>query len=518
MTTLIDAITDEINKILSGNEMYNTYKVQWQYLLESYIGGEEYRRAGHLIRYQLETDGEYQARLLNTPLDNHCSSVIAVYNSFLFREKPERDFSSIAMLPETEDFLKDADLDGRSFDAFIKDATTWSSVFGHSWVIVSKPNVGAVTRADEIAAGVRPYVSVLTPLVVTDWNWVRQPNGRWELVYFKYLEDITGDVHTVKEWTKETIRTIIVNESEQSVDSDITEPNGLGKIPVVCLYTRKSSVRGIGISDIADIADCQKYIYNATSEIQQSIMMDSHPSLVKTPETQAGIGAGSIIHMPDNIDPGLKPYLLQYTGAETSKILTAIQHQIDAIDKMANTGAVRATESRTMSGVAMETEFQLLNAKLSEKADEIELAEEQIWKLFCEYMGYVWDGYIEYPNNFNVRNIGQEIVQLKMAAEAMPTNPAVQQAVAVKILEWMDLDDEHEKDSTDAFINHFMVNPFTSERREVMSEKDHYLLMAQGWVHEGEVPYPFPRNPPAASPQLDGAAIPSPTNEPQGGQ
>ena len=504
MSTLIDAITDEINKILSGNEVYNSYKLQWQYLLESYVGGDEYRRAGHLIRYQLETDGDYAARLRATPLDNHCASVISVYNSFLFREEPDRDFGSNAFMPEIEEFLIDADLDGRSFDSFMKDVATWSSVFGHCFVVVSKPNIGAQTRADEIAAGVRPYVSLLTPLVVTDWEWARQPNGRWELVYFKYIEDVTGDVHCVREWTKETVRTVVVNESEKTIDSDITEPNGLGKIPVVIAYTRKSTVRGIGISDIADIADCQKYIYNATSEIQQSIMLDSHPSLVKTPETMAGNGAGSLIHMPEGLDPGLKPYLLQYTGAEIGSILQAIQHQIESIDKMANTGAVRATVTRQMSGVAMETEFQLLNAKLSEKGDNLELAEEQIWKLFCEYQGTVWDGEIEYPDNFNIRNIGQEIVQLKMAAEAMPTNPAVQQAVAIKILEWMDLDDYQETEGTDAFIPHMMRNPATGETREALSEKDHYKLMAQGWLHEGDATYPYPRNPPPGGPAPGG--------------
>jgi hypothetical protein len=38
-------------------------------------------------------------------------------------------------------------------------------------------------------------------------------------------------------------------------------------------------------------------LYNINSEIEQSIRIDSHPSLVKTPETQAGIGAGSLGYM-----------------------------------------------------------------------------------------------------------------------------------------------------------------------------------------------------------------------------
>lgn len=434
-------IATEIASLLSGNTIYNTYRPQWKYLLESYLGGDEYRKAGHLTRYQLESDAEYEARLLNTPLENHCASVVSVYNSFLFREEPSREYGSIENLPELEDYLNDADFEGRSLDSFMKDVSTWASVFGHCWVIMAKPDIGASNRAEEVALGVRPYVNLLTPLVVTDWEWQRQPSGRYELVYLKYLEDVNGDVRTVREWTRETIRTAVVDTDKEEMLSDIVEPNGLGKIPAIICYNKRSTMRGIGVSDIADIADMQKFIYNATSEVDQSIRLDSHPSLVKTPETEAGIGAGSLIHMPEGLDPGLKPYLLEYSGASVDSIYSAIKHSIESIDKMANTGAVRATESRTMSGVAMETEFQLLNAKLSEKADSIELAEEQMWKLWCMYMGYAWDGTVDYPGSFNIRDTGSEIQQLKIAKETA-TDPRVLRKIDEQILEWMDEDDD----------------------------------------------------------------------------
>ena len=164
--------------------------------------------------------------------------------------------------------------------------------------------------------------------------------------------------------------------------------------------------------------------------------MNTHPSLVKTPETEAGIGAGSMIHMPENLDPGLRPYLLEFNGASVESIYTAINHAIESIDKMANIGAVRATQSRSLSGVAMETEFQLLNARLSEKGDLLEIAEEGVWNLFCDYMGYVWDGYVKYPNSFNLRDKQGEIVQLQTAKNTA-TDPVVIRKIDEHILEWM---------------------------------------------------------------------------------
>lgn len=490
---VIDTLSDELKRLLTGNQLYQDYFKQWQYLLESYVGGSEYRQAGHLTRYQLETDREYQARLQTTPLENHCQSVISVYNSFLFREEPKRDFSNNLESFELEMFLRDADHDGRSLNQFMKDVATWASVFGHSWIIVSKPNVGAETIADEQALGVRPYVSLLTPMVVLDWQYQRQPNGRVELIYIRYLEDVTGEIRTVREWTPTEIKTVIVDVKNDSVTEEIIEPNQLGKIPAVCVYNGRSIIRGFGISDITDIADAQKFIYNATSEVEQTIRMDSHPSLVKTPETQAGIGAGSLIHMPENLDPGLKPYLLEFGGASVDSIYQAIKHSIESIDKMANTGAVRATESRTMSGVAMETEFQLLNARLSEKADNLELAEEQMWEFWFRYQGEQWMGEIEYPGSFNIRDTGSEIAQLQTAKNTA-TDPRVLKEIDKKILEWMGEDDdiletaaEETAEQEDVFEPHEMINPQTGERRMAMTQQEHLDLAAQGWIHQEDL-------------------------------
>lgn len=495
--TVTQKLATEAARYTSGNDLYQSYQKQWKYLLESYIGGDEYRQAGHLTKYQLETEGEYAARLRATPLDNHCQSVISVYISFLFRENPKRDFGSYENMPEIKDFCKDADFDGRSLNSFMKDVAVWSSVFGHCWIVVAKPNVGAVTRADELAMGVRPYVNLLTPMTVLDWQWERQPSGRYDLTYFKYIEEVNGDITVVKEWTKEVIITTIVDTKNDKINDQITDINGLGKIPAVCAYNGRSTVRGIGVSDIADIADAQRFIYNATSEIDQSIRLDSHPSLVLTPETQAGIGAGSLIHMPENLDPGLKPYVLEFSGASVDKILASIEHTISSIDKMANTGAVRATESRTMSGVAMETEFSLLNARLSEKADNLELAEEQMWKLWCEYMGYAWEGYIEYPGSFNIRDTSKEIEQLQIAANTNPVDPRVKAAIDMKILDWLDLDEDEitalrnpnmldmeipETVDYEMYVGKELIDPVSGDIVICSSAEEELALLKAGWT------------------------------------
>ena len=426
-------LQDAYNMVVSQNEQYTRNRDHWEYLLNSYMGGIEYQRANLLTKYTNETAGEYLARINSTHIENHCKSVISTYISFLFREEPQREFKDLQSEPMLKDFLEDADMDGRSLDSFMKEVSIWSSVFGHCWVLAVKPNVGALTLGDELAEGVRPYLTLITPLTVTDWRWNRLPNGRYNLTYFKYIEEVNDTVNTIREWTTEEIHTWVVDVENRTILEHTVEPNGLGEIPAIISYNFKSPIRGIGISDLSDIALAQQTIYNLTSEVEQSIRINGHPALVKTASTEASAGAGAIVQMDDNLDAGLKPYMLS-VSTDVASIFTAINHVTEAIDKMANTGSIRSTESRRMSGVAQQQEFELLNAKLSEKASNLELVEESIWQWYCFYQGRTWKGEVEYPSSFNIRDTYNEIQQL-VAAKTAATDPRVLNVIDHELLE-----------------------------------------------------------------------------------
>ena len=429
-------LLDDYTALASTHWLYMRNRDRWQFLYESYVGGEEYRRSGHLTKYVLETEGEYQARLNNTPLDNHAQSVIATYVSFLFREEPERDLNDWEYLPDVESFLRDADMEGRDFDSFMKQVSIWTSVFGHAWVIMSKPNFDLVTQAQEQAAGVRPYVSLITPLVASDWKWERQPNGRYELVYFKYVEEVVDKLTVVKEWTKESIKTWVMDDVKKEAYLETEEENQLGKIPAVLVYNQRGITKDIGVSDINDISDLQRQIYNLTSENEQAIRLDGHPSLVVPPTAQLGSGAGAIIQLESGSDPGLNPYYLEAGGTSVPNIHTTIEKLVEAIDRISFTGGVRSTIKKVQSGIAMEVEFNLLSAKLSEKADNLELAEEQIWQLYGMYQNRVWMGEIKYPDTFSIQDDDREFTHLQQA-KAAATDPVVLRIIDEQLVEML---------------------------------------------------------------------------------
>lgn len=427
----------EFDALLGTHEQYQNLNGRWRFLLNSFLGGEMYRQGQYLTRYANESEQDYITRMITTPLDNHVKGVLAVYNAFLFRKPPTRDFASLEGNPDIEKFLEDANLEGQSFDSFMKDVSTYSGVFGHVWVVLTKPNLGALTRADEQNLGARPYISMVTPLAALDWEWTRTAVGSYELTYFKYMEDSDrSHIFTIKEWYKDKIVTSIVNKENQSIESSIIETNGLGYLPITIAYSQRSPKRGIGISDVDDIADIQRAIYNEYSEVEQTIRISGHPSLVKTAEVEAVAGAGSIIQMPENMDPGLKPYLLEPTGQNVTNIYESIRYRVEAIDKMANLGNARATktQSQAQSGIAMETEFQMLNARLADKADNLELCEDNIWQFWSNYQGVVWDGEIEYPDTFHIQDKKNEVASLIDARKTV-MDPEFQKMLDYEIME-----------------------------------------------------------------------------------
>ena len=433
----------------SRDEAFNTHKDYqtrvnlWEYFIRSFNGGYDYTIGQFLNRYNLELDNEYNQRLGNTPCDNHCKNIIQIYSSFLFRVKASRDFGSMADEPSLESFLRDADLEGNNFNSVMKQAQNYASIYGHCFLILDKPKVTTNTRAEELDQDIRPYMSIVTPENVLDWNFKREINCKYYLDYLKVREEVDKDGGTYfRLWFPDRIETIYAKDDRADPTVVDTADNQIGKIPAVILYNSKSHMRGQGVSDLADIADLQKAIYNELSEIEQLIRLTNHPSLVKTPSVNASAGAGAVIEIPDDMDSNLKPYLLQPSGQNLSGLMESINHKVEAINRIAHTGAVRTTRQAVSSGIALQTEFELLNARLSEKADNLQIAEEQIFRLYALFQNSTFDGEINYPDSFNIRDYATDLAYFQQAKAINIESPTLQKEIDKEIARAVVDDDE----------------------------------------------------------------------------
>ena len=434
---------------------------RWRLYADSYEGGSSYRNGEYLFKYKLETGGEYDQRLDETPLENHCRRTVDSYSSFIYSSTIERQYGSVENNPNLLPFIKDSDLDGRSYDAFIREAGKWASVYGAVYVFVDKPASNAGTRAEELQQEIRPYLSLVSPENVVDWHYERMPNGHMKLVYLKVITHKDQDTTKLKIYTPEMTQTVITFKGQKQPEILEEVPNALGEIPVVVLYNNRSWKHGIGISDICDVSDIQRSIYSDYSEINQLIKLSNHPTLVKTLDTEASAGAGAIITMPSELPGDLKPFLLTPSGQNISTLLDTIDRKVQAIEKMTHLDSVSGQKT-ARSGVAMLIEQKALASTLSDKAANLQLAEEQIWRLWCLWEGTAWDGEIYYPDSFDTRDRQQDLMNLKLAVEIGVTDPKLRKYMEQSIASAIVDDEEALQEINESIMSEELVHPVTT--------------------------------------------------------
>jgi len=453
-----------LDKLNHKHDDYIRQSKRWHFQYSSYIGGDTYKEGGYLRKYWGEDQAPfdaYAARIDVTPLDNHVKTTVDIYRSYLWRQSPNRTLGNLYGNPFVDKFMDNADYDGQTIDSFLKTALDWAMVLGHVWIGVDRPSIAAMSAADEIEQGIFAYTTMYTPQMVTDWEFTKSGPFK-ELTYFKVIEKTASDRHTIKCWYTDRIEVFEVkvdslNQEYEEVLSMEEMPNNLGKIPFIPLIPHKSPVTGMGESILNDVADMQRSIYNKLSELEQTIRLSGHPMLAKTAETKAQAGAGGIITLPDDMDPGLYPQLLQPSGSVES-ILAAIQHDIDSINAMTHLGAVRSTKGAAMSGVALQTERQLLNSKLSDLSDIIEETEYKIWNLWFEWMDITPgpDFKVEYIKTFDTRDASYEMTVLEKA-KMLTTNMDFHKWVEVEIAKLT----IHDEDEQNEVVTSIMETPAT---------------------------------------------------------
>ncbi|MBI5492013.1 MAG: phage portal protein [Deltaproteobacteria bacterium] len=420
-------------ELTSTHPLYSEFVDEWRFYIRSYFGGKMYRDGSYLLQHPFESSANYGRRKAISYYYNYCGPVIDIFVSHLFRKDAQRSFGSLGLDPLFNGFLKDADLGGNSFRHFMREAQRFASVYGRVSIIVDKPRALASTKAEAAEAGIRPYVTLVTPENLLDWSYARMPfSGRPALESVKIKES----KDTCRIWTRDGW------ELWQSKDSDAVLVDagwhGLGEVPVVNLYNKQSGIRMAGISDIQDIADINKNIYYLCSDAKEIIENTAFPMLAvpfsKGDSLEREVGPRNILQF-DPAEPNSKPYWLEAPHSSLTEIREWVRHDIAEIYRIAKMGGIKASEDsgRARSAAAMELEYQQLYSTLSEKADNIEQAEAQVLRLWAKWEGKSFDGVIDYPDDFSVRDIDRDLKNAIQAQSAQVDSATFKKELQKKI-------------------------------------------------------------------------------------
>jgi len=374
---------------------------------DSYKGGQAYRDGRYLKKHRVESSESYNERLKVASFRNFCAPIVDIYTAYLYRDEPTREFGSIEK--EVQLFLENADLEDRSWNKVVRELSKQASKYGMMGAIIDKPQGEVRTKADEVAQGMRPYIVPYSPMQFINYKYERI-NGEPVLTELILLEESDDcEIKKYRIWYRDKWELWEDSTSKAGGKSEITMidngVNNLGDIPFVLIKNRDMFKRMQGLSDIEDIVDINRRIYNMDGSADETIERTGYPFLElprsSVDEGKTQIGTGNLIVRDDDEEKGAEWKEPPHTSLP--KILEWREAAIEDIREMARTGKISGTQIE--SGIALELRFQQLNALLSEKAANMEHAENEVFRLFALWEGKTWDGKITYPRKFGIRDL-----------------------------------------------------------------------------------------------------------------
>jgi len=419
---------------------YDSWIREWRFYIRSYLGGKMYKEGDYLLQHPFESSTNYRRRKETSYYYNYCGPIVDIFVSHLFRKTARSDYGSLGSDELFKSFTGNADLEGSSLAQFMRDSQRFASIYGRVSIIVDRPATAARTRAEAIAADIRPYVTLVTPENLVDWSFTRLPSGKSVLESVK-IKESRG---TYRIWTREGWELWEVEKEGGEVRLLGAAEHDLGSVPVVTLYNKKSGMPMIGTSDLQDIADINKNIYYLCSDAKEIIENTAFPMLA-VPYAKGGgdeekeLGPRNILQF-DPSEADARPYWLEAPHSSLTEIREWVKQDINEIHRIAKMGGVKATEdfSAARSGVALELEYQQLYATLSEKADNIEQAENQLLSLWARWEGKEFDGVIDYPDDFSVkdmeRDLGSAIKAQSARVDSLTFRRELQKKIAGAVL------------------------------------------------------------------------------------
>lgn len=379
----------------------------WQ-MIDALVGGTgAMRKAGKafLPQWPQESDESYKDRLAAATLFPAFSRTCSVMSGKPFAKPISIDE---ALPQNVAGLLDDVDMYGTDFQPFAAQVFLACVQKGLMGVLVDVPPAeGVKTKAQEQAAGVRPYLTQYPAETILGWRAARDADGS-HLTQLRLMESVTepdgewGEkiIPQVRVLTPGAWQTYRKRQAENGTDEWALFEQGttsLKKIPFVFFYGLKKAF-GIGAPPLLDLAHLNVEHWQSSSDQQTILHVARVPILFAKGFTESdSIVVGGSAACRSNA-PDADLLYVEHTGAA---IEAGRQSILDLEDRMRQTGAeLLVQRPMTTTATQVVSEGEGSKSVLQQIAEDFEESLEQCLNLMGEWLGEKFEAEVELYKDF----------------------------------------------------------------------------------------------------------------------
>jgi hypothetical protein len=300
------------------------------------------------------------------------------------------------------ELCKDIDLAGNDLNSWSVDLFRHALSHGLCHVLVEYPRAeGLRTRADEIAAGVRPYAVLIRPEQVLGW---RVDGGK--LAQFRYMESIEeadgefgvksiAQVRVLEPGVWRTYRKADNGGAWVQHDEGTTS---LGYVPLVSFYTGRTGFL-TAKPPLLELAHLNVKHWQSQSD-QDNLLHVARVPLLFTftddEQFELVISSGSATRMPKDGDAKY----VEHTGAAINAGRESLQDLIEEM-RMAGAKLLQKEKQQTKTATQANEEAAQELSPLARMASQFADALAQMLQVMSDYLGLDEAGTVEMRGNFD---------------------------------------------------------------------------------------------------------------------
>jgi hypothetical protein len=378
--------------------------------IDALVGGTGAMRAAgekYLPKFPAESQQSYDYRLKTSTLFNGLGRTLENMAAKPFAEAVQhKDFDPVA-----ETWLDDIDQCGNNLTVLAASIMTAGLKYGLTHILVENPvTMGDdgqplyKTKAQEDAAGVRPYLVHLTPSQILGWKSAKGANGAEVLTQLRISESVEEDDGEFGTKVIAQVRVLVIGAwatyRKGEKEDWIVHQQGtmsLDFIPLVTFYTRRTGFM-TAVPPLRDLADLNIKHWQSSSD-QDSILHTARVPILAisglNDDDKIEIGAKAALMLPSGADAKY----VEHTGAAIDAGRVSLQ---DLENQMRAMGAELLAETQVQT-TATQNNIEDSEAKcqLSRMVEALEDTLDNAIGIMHTWMRMVYKGNVDIFDDFS---------------------------------------------------------------------------------------------------------------------